>query len=104
MNLRSAEIKSVAGTAFFRGGWGVAPCRQTKTRWRARFRPRRLLGYSGREVAACKNDVYFQTDQLGGELGKLLGASLSVAELDGDVLAIDEIRRAQSLPKRLHPG
>ena len=22
MNLRSAEIKSVAGTAFFRGGWG----------------------------------------------------------------------------------
>jgi hypothetical protein len=36
VNLRSAEIKSVAGTAFFRGGWGAAPCSQTKTRSRAR--------------------------------------------------------------------
>jgi len=67
-------------------------------------RLRRLLGYFGREIAGCKNDVYFQTDQLGGELGKLLGASLSVAELDGDVLAVNETQRAQSLPKRLHPG
>jgi hypothetical protein len=40
----------------FSRGWGAAPCRETKTRWRARFRPRRLLGYSGREAAACKND------------------------------------------------
>jgi hypothetical protein len=63
-----------------------------------------LLGYFGREIAGRKNDVYFQTDQLGGELGKLLGASLSVAELDGDVLAVKETQRAQSLPKRLHPG
>jgi hypothetical protein len=29
---------------------------------------------------------------------------LSVAELDGDVLAVNETQRAQSLPKRLHPG
>jgi hypothetical protein len=29
---------------------------------------------------------------------------LSVAQLDGDVLAVNETQRAQSLPKRLHPG
>jgi hypothetical protein len=63
-----------------------------------------LLGYFGREVAVCRNDVHFQTDQFGGELGKLLRASLSVAQLDGDVLAVNEAQRAQSLPKRLHPG
>jgi hypothetical protein len=28
---------------------------------------------------------------------------LSVAELDGDVLTVNETQRAQSLPKRLHP-
>jgi hypothetical protein len=28
----------------------------------------RLLGYFGREIARCKNDVHFQTDQLGGQL------------------------------------
>src|SRR5262249_10900364 len=67
-------------------------------------RLRRLLGYFGREIAGCKNDVHFQTDQLGGELGKLLWASLSIAQLDGDVLAVNETQRAQSLPKRLHPG
>src|SRR5262245_36116164 len=64
----------------------------------------RLLGYFGLEIAGCKDDVYFQTDQLGRELGKLLGASLSVAELDGDVLTVNETQRAQALPKRLHPG
>src|SRR5262245_35903832 len=69
-----------------------------------RNRLRRLLGYFGREITGCKNDVYFQTDQFGGKLGKLLAASLSVAELDGDVLAVNETQRAQSLPKRLHPG
>jgi hypothetical protein len=63
-----------------------------------------LLGYFGRVITGCKNDVYFQTDQFGGEFGKLLGASLSVAELDGDVLAVNETQRAQSLPKRFHPG
>src|SRR5262249_29261959 len=67
-------------------------------------RLRRLLGYFGREIDGCKHDVDFQTDQLGGELGKLLWASLSVAQLDGDVLAVNETQRAQSLPKRLHPG
>src|SRR5262249_36126066 len=65
---------------------------------------RRFLGYFGREIAVRTNDVHFQTDQLGGELGKLLWASLSVAQLDGDVLAVNETQRAQSLPKRLHPG
>jgi hypothetical protein len=37
-NLRSAEIRSAAGTAFLRGGElsRAAPCRQTKTRTRAR--------------------------------------------------------------------
>jgi hypothetical protein len=69
-----------------------------------RDRLRCLLGHFGREIAGCKNDIYFQTDQLGGELGKLLWASLSVAELDGDVLAVNQTQRAQPLPKRLHPG
>ena len=68
-----------------------------------RDRLRRLLGYFGREIASCINDVHFQTDEFGGELRKLFGAPLSVAELDGDVLTVNETQRAQSLPKRLHP-
>src|SRR5262249_58929240 len=67
-------------------------------------RLRRLLGYFGCEIARCKNDVHFQTDQLGGTLGKLLWASLSVAHLHAAVLPVNETQRAQSLPKRLHPG
>src|SRR6516165_8146534 len=69
-----------------------------------RDRLRCLLGHFGREIAGCKNDVYFQTDQLSGKLGKLLGASLSVPEFDGDVLAVNQTKRAKSVPKRLHPG
>ena len=43
------------------------------------------------------------TDQFGGEFGKLLGAFLSVAELNRGVLAVNETQRAKPLPKRLHP-
>ena len=68
------------------------------------YRPRRLLGDTGREIAAGENSIHFHTHQLGGELGKLLRTSLRVAQLERDVLAVDQTRCAQSLPKRFHPG
>jgi len=67
-------------------------------------RLRRLLGYSGREIAERNNDVRLQAHQFGGKLGMLFGTSLSVAKLDGDVPAINETQRAQPLSKRLHAG
>src|SRR5262249_49493123 len=63
------------------------------------YRLRRLLGNFWCEIASCKNDVPFQPHQFGGELGKLLGTFLSIAELDDGVLAVNETQRAQSLPK-----
>src|SRR5262249_17428432 len=58
------------------------------------YRPRRLLGDTGREIAAGENCIHFQPHQLGGELGKLLETSLRVAQLERYVLALDQTRCA----------
>ena len=46
----------------------------------------------------------FIRTSFGARLGKLLRTSLRVAQLERDVLALDQTRCAQSLPKRFHPG
>src|SRR5262249_51512522 len=69
-----------------------------------RYRSCRLLGDAGRQISAGENGIHFQPHQFGGELGKLLRTSLPIAQLDRDVLAFDQTRCAQSLPKRFHPG
>src|SRR5262249_60423596 len=69
-----------------------------------RYRSCRLLGDAGRQISAGENGIHFQPHQFGGELGKLLRTSLPIAQLDRDVLAFDQTRSAQSLPKALPPG
>ena len=53
--------------------------------------------------SACENDIHFEPDELGRDIGIALGACLPPAILDRDVAALDPAEFAQPLHKRIDP-
>ena len=54
-----------------------------------RDRRGRLPDHAGREVSTCGDDVYALLDQVGGELGQLLGPPVCIADLKGDARSLN---------------
>ena len=50
------------------------------------------------------NQIDLQADQLGGEIGEALGASLGIPPLDGDVVTIDVPEITKPLKERVKDG
>ena len=71
-----------------------------------RYRIRRgcLLRGEGARYRVGHDDIHLEPDELGGELGKTLKLTLSIAKLDDDILALDITQVAQSRPERFDTG
>jgi hypothetical protein len=49
----------------------------------------RVLGYLGRKIAECSNDIDLRAYEIGCAVGQLLLPCLGIAKLDRDVLTLD---------------